>query len=75
MRALPCSRTIRWTFRSELKLAQFWVNRYFDNRETTVLTARESLGQLSAAEINIELPSLNESLSALQNMKQDKESR
>lgn len=65
----------QWTFRSELKLAQFWVDRYFDNRETSVLTARESLNQLSATEINIELPSLNESLSAIQNIKLGKESR
>jgi len=55
----------QWTFRSELKLAQFWVDRYFDNRESAVLAARESLNQLSATEINIELPSLNESLSAI----------
>ena len=59
----------QWTFRSELKLAQFWVNRYFDNRETAVLAARESLDQLSAAEINIELPSLNESLSAIRTLR------
>lgn len=55
----------QWTFRSELRLAQFWVDRYFDNRESAVLAARESLNQLSATEINIELPSLNESLSAI----------
>ena len=65
----------QWTFRSELKLAQFWVDRYFDHRETSVLTARESLNQLSATEINIALPSLNESLSAIQNIKLGKESR
>ncbi len=65
----------QWTFRSELKLAQFWVDRYFDSRETSVLAARESLNQLSATEINIELPSLNESLSAIQNIKLGKESR
>lgn len=59
----------QWTYRSELKLAQFWVDRYFDNRESAVLVARESLDQLSAAEINIELPSLNESLSAIKNLK------
>lgn len=65
----------QWTFRSELKLAQFWVDRYFDNRETSVLTARESLNQLSATEINIALPSLNESLSAIQNIKLGRESQ
>ena len=65
----------QWTFRSELKLAQFWVDRYFDNREASVRAARESLNQLSAAEINIALPSLNESLSAIQNVKLGRESR
>ena len=65
----------QWTFRSELKLAHFWVDRYFDSRETSVSTTRESLNQLSATEINIELPSLNESLSAIQNIKLGKESR
>ena len=34
-----------------------------------MLAARESLDQLSAAEINIELPSLNESLSAIRTLR------
>ena len=59
----------QWTFRGELKLARFWVDRYFDHRESSVLAVRESLTQLSAAEINIELPRLNESLSAIRNLR------
>ena len=63
----------QWTFRGELKLARFWVDRYFDHRESSVLAVRESLMQLSAAEINIELPRLNESLSAIRSFKLGKE--
>ena len=63
----------QWTFRNELKYAQTWVDRYFDHREQPVQTAQNSLKQLSATEINIELPNLNESLSAIKNIKLGKE--
>ena len=63
----------QWTFRNELKQAQSWVDRYFDRREKPVLIARDSLQQLSATEISIELPNLNESLSAIKNFKMSKE--
>ena len=63
----------QWTFRNELGQAQVWVDRYFDGREKSVLTAHAILKQLSATEINIELPSLNESLSAIKNFKLSKE--
>ena len=59
----------QWTFRNDLKQAQSWIDRYFDGREKTVLTARETLKQLSASEISIELPNLNESLSAVKKFK------
>ena len=38
-------------------------------------TAQGSLKQLSSAEINIDLPNLNESLSAIKNFKLGKEGR
>ena len=63
----------QWTFRNELKSAQAWVDRYFDHREKSVQSAQDSLKQLSATEINIELPNLNESLSAIKNFKLGKE--
>jgi uroporphyrin-3 C-methyltransferase len=63
----------RWTFRNELTQAQFWVDRYFDSRDKSVQTAQGTLKQLSATEINIELPNLNESLSAIKNFKLGKE--
>ncbi len=63
----------QWTFRNELKQAQSWVDRYFDGREKGVQVAHGSLKQLSATEINIELPNLNESLTAIKNFKLGKE--
>ncbi|MFZ4537421.1 uroporphyrinogen-III C-methyltransferase [Propionivibrio sp.] len=63
----------QWTFRNEIKQAHFWVDRYFDGRDKSVQTAEESLKQLAATEINIELPNLNESLSAIKNFKLGKE--
>ncbi len=65
----------QWTFRTELKQAQVWVDRYFDGREKAVQGAQVSLKQLAAAEINIELPNLNESLSAIKNFTPVKERR
>ncbi|MEI7612913.1 MAG: uroporphyrinogen-III C-methyltransferase [Betaproteobacteria bacterium] len=63
----------QWVFRAEIKQAQSWTERYFDEREKSVQTARSTLKQLSGAEINIELPNLNESLSAIKNFKLGKE--
>ncbi len=59
----------QWTFRSELQYAEGWIDRYFDSRQKSVQNARAALTQLSAAEISIELPNLNESLSAIKNFK------
>lgn len=63
----------QWTFRNELMQARIWVDRYFDNRDKSVQTAQSTLKQLSATEINIELPNLNESLTAIKNFKLGKE--
>ena len=63
----------QWTFRNELNYAQTWVDRYFDHREAPVQAAQHSLKELSATEISIELPNLNESLSAIKNFKLGKE--
>ncbi len=57
------------TYRGEIAAAQDWIKRYFDTREAPVETALSSLQQLGAAEINITLPTLNDSLSALRNAK------
>jgi len=59
----------QWTFRNELKLSQSWLERYFDPREKAVQAALVALRQLAATEIVIDLPNLNESLTALRNLK------
>lgn len=63
----------QWTFRNELKQTRQWVDRYFDGRDKLVQAAQDTLKQLSATEINIELPNLNQSLSAIKNFKLGRE--
>lgn len=64
-----------WTLRSELRTAQDWLGRYYDSQDKAVQTTLASLRQLSAAEINIELPNLNDSLTALRNVKSAREKK
>jgi uroporphyrin-3 C-methyltransferase len=63
----------QWTFRSEIKHSQAWIDRYFDARDKSVQAAQGGLKQLSATEISIELPTLNESLSVIKSFKLGKE--
>jgi uroporphyrin-3 C-methyltransferase len=63
------------TFRNELKHAQAWIERHFDSHNTVLQTAQGTLKQLASAEINIELPTLNESLAALKTFKLGKDTR
>ena len=63
----------QWTFRNELAQACVWVDRYFDGSDPAVQTASRSLKQLLATEISIELPNLNDSLSAIRSFKLGKE--
>lgn len=63
----------QWTFRNELRQAQTWMERYFDPREKPVQVAVGAVKQLSATEISIELPTLNDSLSAIKNFKLGRE--
>lgn len=63
----------QWTFRNELKHAQSWLERYFDARDKSLQTTQGALRQLAASELLIELPSLNESLSAIKSFKLGKE--
>jgi uroporphyrin-3 C-methyltransferase len=65
----------QWSFRNEIRQILNWVDRYFDEREKSVQDVRFTLRQLSAAEINIELPNLNESLSALKGFKLGKDGK
>lgn len=65
----------QWTYRNEIRQAHAWIERYFDSSEKTVQASLHSLKQLSATEISIELPNLNESLSAIKGARVEKERR
>ncbi|MBS1190349.1 MAG: putative enzyme of heme biosynthesis [Rhodocyclaceae bacterium] len=62
-----------WTFRNELRAAQDWLARYFDGQDKAVQAEIATLRQLAAAEVNIEPPSLNDSLTALRIFKSARE--
>lgn len=57
-------------FKSDLRAASAQLVRYFDTRQKPVASAAATLAQLQAAAVNVELPSLNESLVAVRNAKQ-----
>lgn len=64
-----------WTFHNELKVAQGWLTRHFDSQDKGVQAAQSSLRQLGAAEVNIELPNLGDSLAALRGIKPGREKK
>jgi uroporphyrin-3 C-methyltransferase len=57
------------SFREDLKLARAWIERYFDVRAKAAQDALATLQQLAAAPLSLELPSLDESLTALRAFK------
>lgn len=65
----------QWTFRNELKVAQEWLNRHFVADDKAVQAAQATLRQMAASEINVELPSLKDSLGALRAVRPVKEKR
>lgn len=60
-------------YRDDLQQAQLWLNRYFDTRDKSVTHAMTTLKSLSSADLNLELPTLNETLSSLRSVKLAKE--
>jgi uroporphyrin-3 C-methyltransferase len=56
-------------YREDLRVAQGWVQRYFDARSKAGQAALAQLKQLSATSISFELPSLAESLEAVRGFK------
>lgn len=64
----------QWTFRNELKASQTLMARHFDSRSPSVQTALGGLKQLGATELNIDLPTLNDSLSAIRSFKSQRDS-
>jgi uroporphyrin-3 C-methyltransferase len=65
----------QWTFRNELKVAQEWLTRHFATDEKAVQATQAMLRQMLATEINVELPGLNDSLSALRAVRAGKDKR
>jgi uroporphyrin-3 C-methyltransferase len=60
-------------FRGDVKAAQSWLGRWFDPRQKQVATSAQTLAALNAAAVNVELPTIAESLSAVRNLKLPRE--
>ena len=60
-------------FRADIKAAQGWLNRYFDTRQKSVSGAAQVLAQLNAAAVNVDLPTITESLNAVRTFKMPRE--
>ena len=56
-------------FRGDIKAAQAWLNRWFDVRQKPVATAAQTLAQLASAAVNVELPTIADSLNAVRTLK------
>lgn len=65
----------QWTFRNELKVAQDMLVRHFDPNDKAVGAAQSTLRQMTATEINVELPNLNDSQAALRSLRPVKDKR
>lgn len=65
----------QWTYRNELKVAQEWLGKHFDANDKAVLAAQSTLRQMTATEINVELPNLNDTQAALRSLRQGKDKR
>jgi uroporphyrin-3 C-methyltransferase len=60
-------------FHGELRQAAAWLERYFDGHDQAVRNSLQTLQQLAATEIVIDLPNLNESLSAIKRFRAERE--
>jgi len=60
-------------FRADIKAAQGWLNRYFDTRQKSVAGAAQTLVQLNAAAVNVDLPTIADSLNAVRTFKMPRE--
>lgn len=55
------------SYRQELKTAQFWISRYFDERSNQGAQMSDELKKLAAYDIKVELPDIGDSLQAVRN--------
>jgi uncharacterized protein HemX len=60
-------------FGADLEAARTWMTRYYDTRAKSTAAALASLKQLSASSINVELPTIADSLAAVRNFKMSRE--
>ncbi len=56
-------------FRADIGAAQAWIERYFDTSSKSVRNVVEALQPLSAAQLELELPTLEDSLTAVRSFK------
>ena len=57
------------TFREDIRTASAWVARWFDARSKSTQTLEATLKQMSSAAVQIEVPTIGESLNAVRNYK------
>jgi uroporphyrin-III C-methyltransferase len=60
-------------FRADLETARAWIARYYDTRAKNTAAALKSLQQLAASSIDVELPTIDDSLAAVRNFKVSRE--
>jgi len=60
-------------YREDLRVAQLWIQRYFDPRSKPTADALAQIRQLSATSITFEVPSITESLEAVRGFKSRRE--
>jgi uroporphyrin-III C-methyltransferase len=60
-------------FRGDIKAAQNWLGLWFDGKAKPVATAAQTLAQLGAAAVNVELPTITDSLNAVRSLKLPRE--
>lgn len=58
------------SFKADLKAAQEWVDRYFDNNAKITRTTQTNLRQIAESSVSIQLPDISDSLAAINNYKQ-----
>jgi hypothetical protein len=59
--------------RRRSRSSQSWLNRWFDVRQKPVATAAQTLAQLAATAVNVELPTIADSLNAVRTLKMPRE--
>ena len=63
------------SFRDDLRLAVKWLEQYFDMRAPAVKSARDSLQRMSASNLNLALPRLDETQAALRTLRLPREKK